>query len=122
MAAPYLPRQVPTYAASVVHTLRPDPASDIDMEGIHVFEMPWLVQPDHPAVMVYPRPDDITGDLQRFYALGIDACRLAPLLARHQEAFEVDGVTGHIRGGPAGMIEREPVPAVFRGGAPVAEP
>jgi uncharacterized protein len=122
MAAPYLPRNVITYAASVVHTGRPNALTDVDLDGIRIFEMPWLVQADHPAVMVYPRPEAITGDLQRFYALGIDACRIAPLLARHQERIEIDGVTGYIHMGPGGLLEREPVSAVFRGGAPVVEP
>lgn len=121
IAAPYLPRHAPIYTASVVHTTRADPLGNADLDGIRLFEMPWLVQPDHPAVMAYPRSDAIAGELQRFYALGIDACRLALLLARHQEAIELDGVTGNIRMGAGGMIEREPVAAVFRGGTAVRD-
>ena len=122
LAAPYLPRNLPTYAASVVHTGTASVLNNADLEGVRLFEMPWLVQPDHPAVMVYPRAESIADDLQRFYALGIDACRLATLLARHHEPIELDGVTGHVRMGAGGMLEREPVAAVFRGGAPVPEP
>ena len=121
LVAPYLARHIPIYAVSLVHTGRPDPLASADLEGIRLFEMPWLVQPDHPAVMVYPRPESLADELQRFYALGIDACRLAPLLAAHREALELDGVTGRIRMRAGGRIEREPVASVFRDGSAVPD-
>lgn len=118
---PYLPRQLPVYATSLVHNGRADVLANADLEGIRLFEMPWLVQRDHPAVMVYPRPESLEDEFQRFYALGIDACRVALLLASRQEPIDLDGVTGHIRLRPEGLVEREPVAAVFRGGAVVQE-
>ncbi len=49
-----------------------------DLDGVRLVDMPWLVQRDSPAVMSYPRPAaDAHPDLQRLYALGIDAFRLA---------------------------------------------
>jgi outer membrane PBP1 activator LpoA protein len=121
LAGPYLPRHVPIYVASLVHTGVADPLANADLEGMRLFEMPWLVQPDHPAVMVHPRQESLAGEWQRFYALGIDACRLAPLLAAHREAFDLDGVTGRIRMRPGGRVEREPVAAVFRAGSAVPD-
>jgi uncharacterized protein len=118
---PYLPRHLPVYATSLVHTGRADPVADADLEGIRLFEMPWLVQRDHPAVMVYARPEGLEDGFQRFYALGIDACRVALLLAGGQESIDLDGVTGHIRLRPGGRLEREPLAVVFRGGEVVRE-
>jgi outer membrane PBP1 activator LpoA protein len=57
------------------------------------------VQPEHPLVASYPRWDAGTGgfDMQRLYALGIDAYRIARELAlRPGSAFEIDGVTGRL--------------------------
>jgi outer membrane PBP1 activator LpoA protein len=120
--APYLPRNEPIYAASIVQRPQVAAVTNLDLEGVHIFQMPWLVQPDHPAVMVYPRPETIPDGMQRFYALGIDACRLAQPLARHQEDIDLDGVTGRIRMGSDGVFEREPVASVFHEGLAVPEP
>ncbi len=118
-ARPYLNNQIPVYAISLVHDGHQGPLSVVDLDGIRFVDMPWLVQPDHPAVMVYPRPGTASLEFQRFYALGIDACRLAPLLAAGRDAAELDGVTGRLRLAH-GMVEREPVAATFRGGSAVA--
>ena len=81
--------------------------------------MPWLIDPQHPAVMVYPRAEiALSGELQRLYALGIDAYRLLlEWLAGHR-AFELDGVTGRLRVDRArsARVERWPTVAVFRSG------
>jgi outer membrane PBP1 activator LpoA protein len=66
-----------------------------------------MLQPDHPAVMTYvhdtPREPD---DLERLYALGIDAFRVAQeLLARNRD-FEIDGVTGRLTLGADGQVKR----------------
>jgi uncharacterized protein len=83
-------------------------------------DMPWLVQPDHAAVMVYPRVDGLPTELQRFYALGIDSCRIAGQLLSGQQTINLDGVTGKIsyRGGSS--LQREPIQAVFRDGVGVS--
>src|SRR6266571_635839 len=114
---PYLNNQIPVFATSQINDGRSDPITNGDLNGIRFVDMPWLVQPDHPAVMVYPRPDRLSVDLQRFYALGIDACRIAGELLAGHDRIRLDGVTGRIslRGGNA--LEREPVQAVFREGA-----
>ena len=53
-------------------------------------DMPWFVQPDHPAVMVYPAPDArMAVEQERLYALGIDAYRLCGLLLQ-SDAKAVD--------------------------------
>jgi outer membrane PBP1 activator LpoA protein len=117
---PYLNNQIPVFATSLVHDGRADPLANGDLNGIRFVDMPWLVAPDHPAVMVYPRTENLPGNLQRFYALGIDACRIAGELFLKHNRISLDGVTGRIslRGGNA--FEREPAQAVFRNGAGVA--
>jgi outer membrane PBP1 activator LpoA protein len=81
--------------------------------------MPWLLQPDHPAVAIYPRAPSSGGDLERFYALGIDAFRIAATLVDGRGNPEIDGVTGRIRVSPGGSVIREPVAATFRNGVAV---
>jgi outer membrane PBP1 activator LpoA protein len=71
-----------------------------ELDGLHLLDLPWLVQPDHPAVMSYPRrtasgPPQL--DLDRLYALGIDAYRVARQIAgKPQAPFRIDGVTGRL--------------------------
>jgi outer membrane PBP1 activator LpoA protein len=90
-----------------------------DLEGVRFVDMPWLLEPDHPAVAVFPRSEQpLTGELQRLYALGIDAYRLAVDWLQGRRAFELDGVTGQLRIDRArsARVERRPSFAVFRGG------
>jgi len=73
-----------------------------DLDGIRLLDIPWQLQADHPAVMVYPRlvvdaDQQRSADLERLYALGIDAYRVARDIANGQTRFELDGVTGRLR-------------------------
>jgi outer membrane PBP1 activator LpoA protein len=70
-------------------------------------DMPWLLEPNHAAVMVYARPKPGAIDLERFYALGIDAWRVAQLLVAGVREIRLDGVIGQLTLGPDGHIERE---------------
>ena len=85
------------YASSQSYDGDVQPGALVDLAGIRIFDMPWLLQRDHPAVMIYPR-QAVTGDpdLDRLYALGIDAWRIGQaLLAPHTE-ITLDGVTGKL--------------------------
>jgi outer membrane PBP1 activator LpoA protein len=117
---PWLPQQTTVVATSRVHLIDAS-ATGIaqELEGLAFVDMPWLVEPDHPAVMVYPRSSTpYTAELERLYALGIDAYRVAAELLKGNVHFEVDGVTGWLRVDPAlgGHVERTPVTAVFVNG------
>lgn len=116
---PFLSASLPTYATSLVYSGRNDALANVDLNGIRFVEMPWLVQPDHPAVMSYPRFDSIAPELQRFYALGVDAFRLASELVRKRSGITLDGVTGKLTL-LRGTVEREAVAAQFRDGAAIA--
>ncbi|MCC6473758.1 MAG: penicillin-binding protein activator [Burkholderiales bacterium] len=118
---PQLPRALHAFATSLVNDSA-DTAGNADLEGLRFVDMPWLLQPDHPAVMIYPRPAGLSVLLQRFYALGIDACRLAPMIATRARMPPLDGVTGVIGLGAGNVLERLPLPAMFRSGVAVPEP
>jgi outer membrane PBP1 activator LpoA protein len=117
---PYLNNQIPVFATSQINDGKNDPLVNGDLNGIRFVDMPWLVQPDHAAVMIYPRLEGLSTELQRFYALGIDSCRIAGQLLGGQQTINLDGVTGKIayRGGSS--LQREPVQAVFRDGVGVS--
>ncbi|MCO5107925.1 MAG: penicillin-binding protein activator [Burkholderiaceae bacterium] len=68
-----------------------------DLDGVRLVDMPWQVEPDSVAVMAYPKPVDMHMELQKLYALGIDAFRLALQLLQGGTDVDLDGVTGRLR-------------------------
>ncbi|MEO7495319.1 MAG: penicillin-binding protein activator [Massilia sp.] len=96
---------VPLFGASSVNPGRAPGSAIGELDGLQLLDMPWLIQADHNAVMVYPRylGERVTLDMDRLYALGIDAFRVARELAlRPGAAFQLDGVTGRLGVGFAG--------------------
>lgn len=88
---------LPLYATSQVHPGAAGTLASYDLAGVRFLDMPWVLQPEHPAVMVYPRPDYRDAvDLDRFHALGIDAFRIAEVLATGKGTINLDGVTGKL--------------------------
>jgi outer membrane PBP1 activator LpoA protein len=100
------------YASSQIYSGDTGPAAGIDLAGITFLDMPWLLQRDHSAVMVYPR-QDFRGeaDLERLYALGIDAWRIGQALLARQTDLALDGVTGKLSLGRDRHFVRELVSA-----------
>lgn len=116
---PYLNPAVPAYATSLIYAGKNHPQKYHDLKSIRFMDMPWLLQPDHLAVMVYPRPSvPVSADLERLYALGIDAWRLALALQGESAdgALELDGVTGRLSLEPSRQFARVGVRAEFRDG------
>ncbi|HZZ94759.1 MAG TPA: penicillin-binding protein activator [Usitatibacter sp.] len=95
---PYVAPTLATYATSLSVNPRAEPLVNLDLEGVRYLEMPWFVQPDHPAVMAYAPPrSPMSVDEERLYAFGIDAYRLSLLLLRGEaRRTALDGVTGRI--------------------------
>jgi outer membrane PBP1 activator LpoA protein len=94
-----------------------------ELDGMRLLDMPWQVEPDHLAVMAYAKaPANYTVEMQRLYALGIDAFRIARQIMAGGAAFELDGVTGHLSYDPTvgTRVERRPVIAEYRDGVLVA--
>jgi outer membrane PBP1 activator LpoA protein len=105
------------YATSQVNPGTANPLAGLDLASVRFLDMPWLLQPDHPAVMVYPRAEFHDAlDLQRLYALGIDAYRVGAALLKGQGNLPLDGVTGHLRLGPDHLFVRELTGAQFADG------
>jgi uncharacterized protein len=122
------------YASSQIYSGDTSPAANLELNGVTFLDMPWLLQRDHPAVMVYSRPD-FRGepDLDRLYALGIDAFRIGQALLAREAQLALDGVTGKLAAGRDRQFTRElvrlrigsTVPAVEIGplpGAPAGKP
>ena len=115
---PYIPATLPVYATSLSVNPRAEPVVNVDLQGVRYGEMPWFVQPDHPAVMVYPQPaQPMSVEQERLYALGIDALRLSLLLVKPGSAPpQLDGVTGRITLEPDNTFARALVPSEVDGG------
>lgn len=98
MVRPYVSGMLPVYATSLSVDPRAETMVNVDLQGVRYMDMPWFVQPDHPAVMVYPQPrTPLPVDYERLYALGIDAYRIASVLAQGDRSrLALDGVTGKI--------------------------
>ena len=110
-------RSTPFYGTSQLYATRGDAMTNSDLEGARFLDMPWMVQPDHPAVMIYPRPAaaSTSNEQERFYALGIDAYRVSQALldAPPPAATSLDGVTGRIDLSAGQTLERSLTPAEF---------
>ena len=110
LARPYL-GALPLYATSQVYPGNAGPLAAFDLAGVRFLDMPWLLQPDHAAVMALPAA--------RRTATSVE---LEPLLrARHRRVphrrwrcspaspgTPLDGVTGRLTLGPDSMFVRAP--------------
>jgi outer membrane PBP1 activator LpoA protein len=101
-----------------------------DMNGVQLIDIPWQLQPYHPAVAAYPRlatslDQRRSADHERLYALGIDAYRVAREIALNRSQFELDGVTGKLKVDlyrSTARFERTEVPAIYQDGIVVPLP
>lgn len=123
-----LGNDVPMYGTSQLNALtlseRQNAVAEPEMNGVRLLDIPWQLQPDHLAVMSYP-PLQVKenqprhADLQRLYALGIDAYRVAREIAAQQTNFTIDGVTGALTvtfGKATPSFKRIEQPAIYRQG------
>ena len=115
--------KLPIYSQNTVFTGTPDPVNDLDLEGMLFSDMPWLVR----RTGRFERSDKMLTDadhyqrsgVDRLYALGMDAYRLAceiqalPLDSTRQ----VSGASGTYFLKGSG-IEKQPDWVIFRQGIP----
>ena len=115
---PYINAALPVYATSQLFSGNADTLANYDLNDVRFADMPWLLQSDHPAVMIYPRADPpLKPDMERLYALGIDAFRLLQILYDNQvKALPLDGVTGRIALTENNQFRRDAIPAQIRQG------
>jgi len=96
---PYINAALPIYATSQLFNGSANTLANYDLDNIRFVDMPWLLQPDHPAVMAYPHASPpLAPDMERLYALGIDSYRLLQILYNNSYHINLplDGVTGQI--------------------------
>jgi len=113
---PYVSAMLPLYATSMSVNPRAEAIVNLDLQGMRYMEMPWFVQPDHPAVMVYPVPKGMPIEEERLYAFGIDAYRIAVQLLRGDRSATIDGVTGKLTLEAPSQFARTLTPAEIDGG------
>lgn len=113
---------LPTYGTASINPGRDPATAGPELAGVRILDLPWTVQPEHPLVASYPRWGGASDgfDMQRLYALGIDAFRIARELAlRPNSSFELDGVTGRLSvnmGAGASAFRRIETGTVYRDG------
>ncbi len=115
---PYISNMLPVYATSQVFSGNANNLVNYDLAEVRFIDMPWVLQADHPAVMVYPHSaTPLPHDMERLYALGIDAYRLLQIFYQHDtvNSLPLDGVTGKVSLN-GHFLEREAMPAVLRQG------
>ena len=112
---------VPVYATSIASAALGPERRLPELDGVRVVEMPWLVLRNHPSVAAFPKPQGTMAnrELQRLYALGIDAYRVAVEISRQRPLAELDGATGRLNhDGLSARLERAGVPSEYRNGLP----
>lgn len=114
---------VAVYATSHVYTGIPDPAADIDVDGVIFADMPWTVETQAAAglrsVIMSTWPKSLSAYF-RLYAFGVDAYSLVPRLRtlKAQRYAEYAGATGHLSVSPGNRVERRLLWAQFEEGVP----
>ena len=96
------------YAISQIADDLPSPISH-DLDGVRYVEIPWLADPDDPALANMPHANLGNPILERLYALGLDAFALAQMLAVPvpPSRVELDGATGHLSLTPSRSFARQ---------------
>ena len=122
---------IPLYGTSSLNPGRTNLLEGGELDGVRLLDLPWQVQRDSSTVMSYPRPEPrdevrLSADMERLYALGIDAFRIAREIAlKPGQPVTLDGVTGQLNiefgNGPAKFRRIEPT-AVYRNGVAVPLP
>ncbi|MDX8385369.1 MAG: penicillin-binding protein activator [Gallionella sp.] len=119
---PYLPPKIPVFASSQVFSGNESTLINYDLNGIDFVDMPWLLQPEDPAIMAFPHAiPALSIGHERLYALGVDSFQLVQLLLLDNLKFglPLEGVSGRIRLEEQVFL-REAMPARFVDG--VAQP
>ena len=116
--------RLPVYATSHVFTGRSDPGLDADLDGVVFGDMPWILVGDGKIQQLretlqrdwpYAR-----SQLDRLYALGVDAYAIIPWLSRigADSSARFSGVTSGLSLDLDGRLHRQLVWAKFKKGVP----
>lgn len=109
-------KALPTYASSLVNERQPREARR-DLDDLRFVEIPWIVDRESGSFGGVRRVEYTSVALERLYALGVDAFRVAQALAGGpREQLELDGATGHLSLDASRQFWREGRMMVFRSG------
>ncbi len=114
-------RSLPVYGTSLLSVGGVEATARApELDGVRLLEMPGVIQPNYAASLGYPQaPVEFSLEMQRLYALGIDAFRIARAMFSGRPSFDIDGMTGRLRyDGTQPAVERVPFMAEYRDGAP----
>jgi outer membrane PBP1 activator LpoA protein len=115
---PYI-GSIPSYTSSEVNERQP-PDVLRDLDNIRFVEIPWLANADVGASPDAKRAEYPNPALERLYALGMDAFRVAQAFAAGRPSqLEFDGATGHLSLESTRQFAREGKLMQFRGGRAV---
>lgn len=107
---PYLDSATPTFATSHAYDGIPHDPENEPLNAVRFLDMPWLLNPDAPEFADFKAAatDLPPGEMQRWFALGVDAYRiLAHISQNPQQAYTLQGLTGRISITAGGYINRE---------------
>lgn len=109
-------KSIPTYASSLVNDRQTREALR-DLDELRFVDIPWLVDPDAASFAGLKRPEYTSAALERLYALGIDAFRIAQEFAGGpRRTLDLDGATGRLSLDANHQFVREGRLMVFRAG------
>ncbi|AZN37752.1 penicillin-binding protein activator [Iodobacter ciconiae] len=112
VSRPFVGNERPVYATSQINPGAMSKTARVDMNGIRYLEAPWILQPADSEYALLNRTRSKSNDVERLFALGVDAWKLAVLLNNRAEV-DFDGLSGHISMGSDGLIERTLTPNSF---------
>lgn len=120
---PFIGTGRPIYASSQINTGKLPTTAMLDLAGIHYLDMPWLINPDTPEYKIYEHARSPSNDLERLFAMGVDAWKIAAalLLTPPDQLAIKDGLTGRLRMDPHNIVQRELVPGTLSVSIPNAE-
>ena len=115
---------LPVYSTSHVFTGVPDPAADIDLNGVVFGDAPWILVQDAEGSGLRANIDRLWGDsasgVSRLFAFGADAYGILPHLGRlrSQASIRFPGHTGQLTVGRDNRVQRGLLWARFNNGTP----
>lgn len=113
---------IPVYSTS--DSFEPDPAANVDLDGLSFPDMPWMVSADPVTSRIRDAVRSAwptrTARRDRLYAFGFDAYRLVPALRSNSlgSSASIDGVTGKLRLDDHRRVRRELDWAQIKNGVP----
>lgn len=108
LVRPYLGNDLAVFGTSQIDSSRLGRTALVDLTGIKFVDMPWIGMPDTDGFDLYNRTRSPSNDVERLFAMGIDAWRLGALLQAGsvQNAAPIDGVTGVLTIGEDRVVKR----------------